>query len=62
MAGRAVISDRPITVAELSARLAAVQAGGAAAIRRGVDLVIPGARLTSIWFEKPATSAPERTP
>jgi hypothetical protein len=57
----AVISDRPITVAELSARLAAIQAGGVAAIRRGIDLVIPGARLDSMWFEKPSPS-PERTP
>src|SRR4029079_19456834 len=57
-----VISDRPVTVAELSARLAAVQAGGAAAIRRGADLAIPGAWQDSIWFEKPAPSAPERTP
>ena len=56
----AVISDRPITVTELSARLAAVQAGGVVAIRRGLDLAIPGARLDSVWFEKPAT--PERTP
>jgi hypothetical protein len=57
----AVISDRPIPVAELSARLAGVQAGGAAAIRLGAELVIPGARLGSMWFEKPAPS-PERTP
>src|SRR5215468_8444654 len=40
----AVISDRPITVAELSARLAVIQVGGAAAIRLGAELVIPGAR------------------
>ena len=31
------------------------------AIRLGADLVIPVARLGSMWFEKPAPS-PERTP
>lgn len=58
----AVISDRPIAVAELRAQLAAIQAGGPSAIRRGVEIRIAGARQASLWFEKPTLASPERTP
>jgi len=48
----AVLSDRAVAVDELRAQLTAVAAGGASAIRRGADLVVPQAGQTSVWFEK----------
>lgn len=59
----AVISDRIVTVAELRAQLAEIQAGGASAVRLGAQLVISDARQVSMWFEKPpAPASIERTP
>jgi hypothetical protein len=58
----AVVSHRVVTVAELRQQLAAIAAGGAAAIRVSTELAIPDARQATTWFEKSSPSRVERIP